>query len=53
LMSSQNPSRIRGNEVLNASAEKNCSRTTGQPLLVRTIAATPPKRTTDETTAIA
>jgi hypothetical protein len=53
LMSSQNPSRMSGNEVLKASAEKNVSRTSGQPLLVRTIAARPPRTTTDETAAIA
>ncbi len=51
--SSQNPSRMSGNEVLNASAEKKVSRTSGQPLLVRTIAARPPRTITDETAAIA
>jgi hypothetical protein len=42
-----------GNEVLKASAEKKVSRTSGQPLLVRTIAARPPRTTTEETAAIA
>jgi hypothetical protein len=42
-----------GNEVLKASVEKKVSRTSGQPLLVRTIVASPPRTTTDEIAAIA
>jgi len=45
--------RMSGNEDLNASAEKNVSRTDDQPLLVRTIAARPPRIRTEERTAIA
>ncbi|MGK2955250.1 MAG: hypothetical protein ACSLFI_06225 [Solirubrobacterales bacterium] len=41
-----------GNDVLNASAEKKVSRTSGQPLLVRIRVARPPRTTTDETKAI-
>ena len=53
LTSSQKPSRTSGNESLNALQEKKVSRNVGQPGLVSTRAASPPRTMTVETAAIA
>ena len=53
LTSSQKPSRTSGKASLKTDQEKNVSRTTGQPGLVRIQVARPPMTTTVESTAIA
>ena len=50
--SSQKASRISGKESAKTSGEKNESRTTGQPGLVRISTAIPPRTTTVEIAAI-
>ena len=53
LTSSQKAASMSGKESLKALQEKKVSRTSGQPGLVRTSAARPPRTTTLETAAIA